>query len=836
MRLALSLLICAAAMAAQPPLVPLLWTQGQGPDVIRKAVREVAEGGNTGFVWESRPHPDYLGPQWWADLGVAVDEARKLKLEVWIFDEWMYPSGVAGGKVVAANPKFALHTVEERALTVHGPAADAEYAMPGEGKVIAVMAMPEKYDAKMAPVALPASAKVRWAAPAGNWRIVFVVERTHVPTAGWKMSNMVDVMNPAATAEFIRITHEATYQHFKADFGTTIKGFFSDETGFRNITSYESLPGKPGMLMPWSPVFAAYFEKLKGYDLKPWLPALWYDLGPRTRAVRADFVDVCSHAFAEHFFKPQQEWCHAHGVKLIGHLVEDNHADHNLGYGPGHWFRSQAYLDMPGIDVVGFQVTPGVDAGNVRWTTPAGTEWDQEFFSFEVPAMARGAALIQNTREMFSELFGAYGWNEGLRMVQWIGDWHIVNGFTTLSPHALTMKYNDPDCPPHFNATGGSAQARYYKDWARHIRPLQALVSDTDARYDAGVLYTAESAWAGAADNAGAVVRVLETSQVSTAVIPYDAIAKVGRRLPALVLPNVRYLPAETVEQLADYMAAGGRVYVLERWPEGPIDAREQARFSDAMAKLKRAHLTTLWELPGLMSGQRVKSEQALGSVMVAWREGRGAQWLMLHNRSLANEARSRLAVKTTARHAVLWLPETDTFRAVPHQYADGRLMVDVDLDPSALWVLRLSDELPKVVEKTPVYARVETPQLKWTASHDGKDAGGVQLQDWRVWPQMENYAGTVRYRTTLRVEGTGAVALDFGAVEETGELFVNGKSLGVKLTGPYRWDITKAAHAGENVIELEVTNTTYARWKDVMSHGDAVSGLLGPVNVLHER
>ena len=77
-------------------------------------------------------------------------------------------------------------------------------------------------------------------------------------------------------------------------------------------------------------------------------------------------MDVYSRAFAENFFKPQQEWCHAHNVRLIGHLVEDNHADHQLGYGPGHWFRAMQYFDMPGIDVVGYQVTPGVDAGTYR--------------------------------------------------------------------------------------------------------------------------------------------------------------------------------------------------------------------------------------------------------------------------------------------------------------------------------------------------------------------------------------------------------------------------------------------------------------------------------------
>jgi hypothetical protein len=409
-----------------------------------------------------------------------------------------------------------------------------------------------------------------------------------------------------------------------------------------------------------------------------------------------------------------------------------------------------------------------------------------------------------------------------------------VNGISTLSPHAFTMKYHDPDCPQHYNALSGSAQARYYKDWARHIRPLQALVADTDALFDVGVLYTAESAWAGAADNAGPVVRALETNQISTVVVPYDAIAKLGRQLPALVLPNVRYVPVEALEQLAEY---GGRVFVLERWPEGPIDERDRARFDAAKAKLKSARLTTLWELPGLVEARRVRADRALGPVVTAWRQGRGAAWLILHNRSLASVAAGQLTLATTAHHAVVFVPETGTYRTVGHQFADGHLTVNLHLDPSELAVLRLSDELPKAAP-TPVYTRVETPALAWTATREGADLGAIkELNDWRLWPNMAEFAGTVRYRTTLRVGAAGgARALDFGQVEQIGELFVNGKSLGVRLQGPYRWDISAAVHAGENVIELDVTNTTFARWQDKMSHGDAVSGLLGPVRLLGER
>ena len=125
MRLTLSaayvFLPLALSAAESAPLVPLLWTQGQSPETIRRVVREVAESGNTGFAWESRPHPDYLGPGWWSDLAVAIAEARRLGLEVWIFDEYSFPSGVAGGKVVAENPDFRRRVLLDRTRMIEGP-------------------------------------------------------------------------------------------------------------------------------------------------------------------------------------------------------------------------------------------------------------------------------------------------------------------------------------------------------------------------------------------------------------------------------------------------------------------------------------------------------------------------------------------------------------------------------------------------------------------------------------------------------------------------------------------------------------------------------------------
>ncbi len=827
-------------------LIPLVWTQGQPPETIRKVVREVAEGGNTGFVWESRPHPDYLGPHWWSDLHVAVDEAKKLGLEVWIFDEWMYPSGIAGGLIVNKNPALANHVILDRTATMEGPATVDLTRAPGlakkEERLVSIAAFRKGEFVDL-------SGKTSWSAPAGSWRVCWVTTKSLAPKAGWRMDNMIDVMNPAAVSEFIRLTHEATWEHFKDDFGRTIKGFFSDETGFRNITSYSSLPGTPGMPMPWSPGLAAYFERRKGYDIKPLLAAMWYDLGPRGRQARSDLMDVYATAFAEVFFKPQQEWCRAHGVRLIGHVVEDNHADHQLGYGPGHWFRAMQYLDVPGIDVVGYQVTPGMDAGGNPWSVGSRTQWDQEFFQFGLPSMARGAALMKKSREIFSEAFGANGWGEGLRMVKWIGDWHIVNGIGFLSPHAVTMKFNDPDCPPHFNATSGNPQARYYSGWAAYFKRWQRLLASTDPVYDAAVLYTAESSWVGPAQTADPVVRVLENQQISTAVLPYDVFAREGKfengrwayngqHFRAVVLPYVKYVPAAAIRRLSEFARAGGLVVVVDRWPEASVDARGDEQVSEAVAALKQARNARLVSLPEVAAvvapGAPVAMRVSNPALMISRRVGPSGTWLILHNRSLSIQAEGTLTVLGSAGRATLWDPVRDAYVSLPQTRIASSLSVRVALKPYEMAAVRIGEPLP-TVEDAIAWQPGESVSGGWEVVSRGQAARRVSaLDDWRRWEGLDQFAGTVTYCTTLRLAaGAAPVALDLGEVGEIAELRVNGRNAGVRIAPPYVFDITKLVHAGENQIEIDVTNTAQTKWIDGFSRGDSASGLLGPVRVL---
>ena len=87
-----------------------------------------------------------------------------------------------------------------------------------------------------------------------------------------------------------------------------------------------------------------------------------------------------------------------------------------------------------------------------------------------------------------------------------------------------------------------------------------------------------------------------------------------------------------------------------------------------------------------------------------------------------------------------------------------------------------------------------------------------VSLTDWSEWEMLSGlFAGVVRYRTAVTLTEADLdhhvklnLTLGSGSVGVT----VNGQDLGCKLFPPFSFDMRQYLHAGENVIELRVSNT----------------------------
>ena len=87
------------------------------------------------------------------------------------------------------------------------------------------------------------------------------------------------------------------------------------------------------------------------------------------------------------------------------------------------------------------------------------------FYHYGLGKLGSSAAAIEPLKKGNSmcEIFGAYGWGEGVRLEKYLLDHFMVRGINHFVPHAFSAKeYPDPDCPPHFYAHGNHPQYRHF--------------------------------------------------------------------------------------------------------------------------------------------------------------------------------------------------------------------------------------------------------------------------------------------------------------------------------------------------------------------------------------
>ncbi len=114
---------------------------------------------------------------------------------------------------------------------------------------------------------------------------------------------------------------------------------------------------------------------------------------------------------------------------------------------------------------------------------------------------------------------------------------------------------------------------------------------------------------------------------------------------------------------------------------------------------------------------------------------------------------------------------------------------------------------------------------------------GIIGLGDWSKIEGLKAYSGGAYYRKTITVAAEALknkIELDLGDLVSSAELFINGKSAGIKVSPPWKFDISNFAKTGENKIEVLLYNTVANNYTTVptMYRGLITSGLLGPVRL----
>jgi hypothetical protein len=153
-------------------------------------------------------------------------------------------------------------------------------------------------------------------------------------------------------------------------------------------------------------------------------------------------------------------------------------------------------------------------------------------------------------------------------------------------------------------------------------------------------------------------------------------------------------------------------------------------------------------------------------------------------------------------------------------QQAHGVTTVELRFEPTESFFIVFRKPAVAVAATGANFAELETVAEvagSWSVHFDPQwgGPGAVDFQtldDWTQRPELgvKYYSGTAVYKKTIRLPAVKAgkkVYLDLGKVDHLASVSVNGRSLGVLWTTPWRVEITSAVKVGANTIEVAVTN-----------------------------
>ncbi|MCM8816652.1 MAG: hypothetical protein NC913_03975 [Candidatus Omnitrophica bacterium] len=466
-------------------------------DEIKWQIREIKEKGNRGFFMHPRPGllTPYMSAEFRRKIKLMVQEAEKLGIEAWLYDEDPYPSGAAGGKVIYHHPEYRSRKLVSQVQSVKGKTTvSIDFPM---GHVVEIFAMNEKeevldlteyagpirekwgyfrryntYYGSMRGDTFPhwrsdatgIKNRFEWDVPDGAWKIFIFVECYE--TAYWgPWGGYIDILNKDAVDDFIEKTHEVYKKDLGKYFGKTIPGIFTDE------------PKWIGWL-PWSPKLPEFFKRIKGYDIIPVLYMLLHGDTERERKVRFDYWDVLTRMLKESFFDNISRWCEKNKISFTGHVSPEEEPDLGVVY-LGDLMQHAKAFQIPGTDII----TPRI-----------GTD---EFPIVNVgPKLISSVARQQGRQRVLSECFALEEWDFTLERTKKIADYMMALGINFINQHgfyySIDGQRKKEACPSQFYQT---TYWQYYEDFSHYIGRVCYMLTRYEYPCEFALLYPTSCLW-----------------------------------------------------------------------------------------------------------------------------------------------------------------------------------------------------------------------------------------------------------------------------------------------------------------------------------------------------
>lgn len=508
------------------------WNDKLEEEELRHQIRHMKERGMNGFFMHARGglETEYLSDEWFDCVRVCIDEAKKLGMEAWSYDENGWPSGFAGGELLKDKKNFAL-SIEHREGNFPAIGED----IYEDGSVIAVY----KKNAD------------------GSFTQVFEDCGTDSYLILYRKydNSYVDTLDGSITEKFIEATHAEYKRRLSPDdFGSTMPGFFTDEPQYYRWGH------------PYSNTLPQAFEEAYGYSIYEKLPAIFFDFDGADK-FRYDFYYLIHKLFITNYIKKIYDWCEENGCGITGHAVEESSLEGQMMC-IGGCMPFYEYETIPGIDYLGRGISDDISMKQL------------------------GSACAQlGKKKAISEMFGCCGWDVSPTELKRIAEVQYAGGVNVMCQHLYPYSERGQrkrDYPHHYSEH--NPWDEYSSSFNLYFNNLGATLAQGEEYAPLLVVHPIHGAYCKYKKDDPGSIREIESKFFALSrflgqnQVPYhygdewmmqrmasvqDGKITIGAcTYTAVIIPFTYSLDSSTVALLKEFMAQGGKVWLFDRKPD----------------------------------------------------------------------------------------------------------------------------------------------------------------------------------------------------------------------------------------------------------------------------
>ena len=576
----------------------------------------------------------------------------------------------------------------------------------------------------------------------------------------------------------------------------------------------------------WTAKMEQEFERVSGYELRKWLPAVqgYVIEDPETTSrFLLDWRTTIGDLFANKFYRRMAELGHEKGLSVMYETAAGD-------VFPADILEYFKYADVPMCEF---------------WHPFSnGYVGDLNFKPIRPTA---SAARIYGKPRVNAESFTSFNltWDEHWQMLKEVADFNAVEGVTHNVFHTYThnpqVDYLKPGTS--FGATIGTPFLRG-QTWWKHMNEFTTYLARCSYMLERGravsdVLWYLGDEIAHKPSQkepfpAGYRFDYCNPDVLLNRLTVVDGklVTPEGYSYRLIWIPDTKRMLPETLEKLLSLIKQGA--VVVADAPKSVATLRDgkraERRFDRFVRKIwsksKAGEIKRIGKgavLSGVELDEALKmfglKPDVVGDVRWLHRQVEGADWYFVTpEQGVAFDGEVKFHALGNVE---IWDPVTGESRSVASHSEGEYTAVNLNLPQAGSCFVVIHNGETTQKEKPFDVAEVKPVDGEWTLSFpDGWGLPSqVKVEELKAWKDLnlsaegKAFSGSVKYSTKfVAAKASGRVVLDLGKVDMIATVKLNGKPLRTLWCAPYSLDITDAIVEGENVLEVEVTSTWFNR------------------------